>query len=153
MCGRPEGSSEVGCLVASSIILRAPSSCRDAASATVPGGAGGETGPAPWASGCMSVFRADEALPGERVAIDVPTAPGAVSRSSALLTRERILFLLFLLTLPLANPWVRGDGVGYYAYFRSALIDHDLRFENDYLAANQSFVNAHVDSQGRLLPS
>jgi hypothetical protein len=28
---------------------------------------------------------------------------------------ERFLFLLFLLTLPLMNPWVRGDGVGYYA--------------------------------------
>jgi len=27
-----------------------------------------------------------------------------------------ILALLFLLSLPLVNPWVRGDGVGYYAY-------------------------------------
>ncbi len=39
------------------------------------------------------------------------------------------------------NPWVRGDGVGYYAYLRSPLIDHDLRFENDYLAGNESFVH------------
>ncbi len=36
--------------------------------------------------------------------------------------------------------------------FVPALIDHDLRFENDYLAANQSFVISHVDAQGRLLP-
>jgi hypothetical protein len=33
---------------------------------------------------------------------------------------ERPLFLLFLLTLQLMNPWVRGDGVGYYAYARAA---------------------------------
>jgi len=52
----------------------------------------------------------------------------------------------------LVNPWVRGDGVGYYAYLRSALIDHDLRFENDYLAGNESFVLSKVDAQGHLLP-
>ena len=57
-----------------------------------------------------------------------------------------------MLTLPLLNPWVRGDGVGYYAYLRSALIDHDLNFENDYLAGNQSFVMSRVDAQGHLLP-
>jgi len=61
-----------------------------------------------------------------------------------------MLPILFLLTLPLVNPWVRGDGVGYYAYLRSAMIDHDLRFENDYLAGNESFVLSRVDDQGRL---
>jgi len=63
-----------------------------------------------------------------------------------------VLFVLFLLTLPLVNPWVRGDGVGYYAYLRSVLIDHDLRFENDYLGGNESFVLSRVDEHGRLLP-
>lgn len=33
---------------------------------------------------------------------------------------ERFLFLLFLLILPLMNPWVRGAGVGYYAYASKA---------------------------------
>ena len=65
---------------------------------------------------------------------------------------EKVLVLLFVLTLPLSNPWVRGDGVGYYAYLRSALIDHDLNFENDYLAANKSFVQVRFDAQGHLLP-
>jgi hypothetical protein len=64
----------------------------------------------------------------------------------------KLLFVLFLMTLPLANPWVRGDGVGYYSYLRSALIDHDLRFENDYLAGNDSFVQSRVDEHGHLLP-
>jgi len=62
----------------------------------------------------------------------------------------RLLFVLFLFTLPLVNPWVRGDGVGYYSYVRSALIDHDLRFENDFLAGNESFVQSRVDEHGHL---
>lgn len=72
-------------------------------------------------------------------------------------TRVRsYLFLLatvFVVTLPLVNPLVHGDGVGYYAYLHSVLIDHNLRFENEYLAANESFVISRVDERGRLLPS
>jgi hypothetical protein len=67
--------------------------------------------------------------------------------------QEKWFLLLFLLSLPLVNPWVRGDGVGYYAYVRSALIDHDLRFDNDWLAANPSFLASRVDSSGHLLPN
>jgi hypothetical protein len=62
------------------------------------------------------------------------------------------LLVLFLLSLPLVNPWVRGDGVGYYAYVRSMLINRNLHFEADWLAANQSFIQGRVDSTGRLLP-
>jgi len=65
---------------------------------------------------------------------------------------EKVLFLLFVVTMPLVNPWVRGDGVGYYAYVRSLLIDGDLRFENEWLAANPSFVMSRVDEAGRLRP-
>ena len=32
------------------------------------------------------------------------------------------LWLLFLLSLPLANPYVHGDGVGYYAYAQSLVV-------------------------------
>jgi hypothetical protein len=63
-----------------------------------------------------------------------------------------ILVFLFFVTLPFINPWVHGDGVGYYAYLRAPLIQHNLHFENDYLAANESFVISRVDAQGRLLP-
>jgi hypothetical protein len=66
--------------------------------------------------------------------------------------QEKWLLFLFLLSLPLVNPWVRGDGVGYYAYVRSALIDHDIRFEDDWLAANPTFLASRVDSSGHLLP-
>ena len=100
----------------------------------------------------MSGLRTDEAFPGDRIAVDAPLPRVAVSGSWIIAANEKLLFLLFLLTLPLVNPWVRGDGVGYYAYLHSALIDHDLRFENDYLAANQSFLISHVDAQGHLLP-
>src|SRR5579862_1147085 len=101
----------------------------------------------------MSGFRTGEAVRGDRIAVDPPLSRVALSGSRIIAAYQKLLFILFLLTLPLANPWVRGDGVGYYAYLRSALIDHDLRFENDYLGANESFVLYHVDPQGRLLSS
>src|SRR5258708_11492265 len=106
----------------------------------------------PGASGSMSGLQADEALPGDRTAVHAPVSRIAAPGFRFFATNEKLLILLFLLTLPWVNPWVRGDGVGYYAYLRSTLIDHDLRFENDYLAANESFVISRVDAQGRLLP-
>jgi len=63
---------------------------------------------------------------------------------------ERILVLIFLLTLPLCNPWVRGDGVGYYAFARSLLVEHRLDFTNDWLKANTSFRMGHVDPDGQI---
>jgi hypothetical protein len=65
---------------------------------------------------------------------------------------ERILALLFLVTLPLVNPWVRGDGVGYYAFARGLLIEHGLNFEKDWLAANTSFRMGRTDPGGHILP-
>ncbi len=71
----------------------------------------------------------------------------------AKLTRyEAILLILFVLTLPFCNPWVRGDGVGYYAFARSMLIEHRLDFTNDWLKANDSFRMYRVDAAGRVLP-
>ena len=61
---------------------------------------------------------------------------------------ERILLVIFLFTLPLLNPWVRGDGVGYYAYVRAPLIEHDLDFTHDYQWANESFREARCDENG-----
>src|SRR5260370_36555189 len=63
--------------------------------------------------------------------------------------RERPLLLLFLLSLALLNPWVRGDGVGYYAFARAPLIDHSLNFEHDYIAANTAFREARLDEHGQ----
>ena len=100
----------------------------------------------------MNGMRANEALGGDPTAVSRPESRVAALGSRIVASKRKLLFFLFLLTLPLANPWVRGDGVGYYAYLRSALIDHDLRFENDYLQANESFVIAKVDAQGKLLP-
>lgn len=63
---------------------------------------------------------------------------------------EKILILIFVISLPLVNPWVRGDGVGYYAYARALVINHNLRFEQDWLNSNPSFRNSRVDAQGRV---
>ena len=69
------------------------------------------------------------------------------------LTRhEKIFLLLFLLSLPLANPWVRGDGVGYYAYARALVVNGSLRFEADWLRANPSFSFGRVNGQGQIRP-
>ena len=63
------------------------------------------------------------------------------------------LVILWVLSLPLINPWVHGDGVGYYAYAHSLLIDHNLQFEDDWKAGNESFVMGRVGPNGEILPS
>jgi hypothetical protein len=63
---------------------------------------------------------------------------------------EKLLAFLFLLTLPLSNPWVRGDGVGYYAFARSMLIEHRLDFTKDWQSANTSFRMGRTDAQGNV---
>ncbi len=64
----------------------------------------------------------------------------------------KILLIIFMVTLPFVNPWVRGDGVGYYAYVRSLLVEHHLNFENDWRRANLSFRMYSVDAQGHVDP-
>jgi hypothetical protein len=64
---------------------------------------------------------------------------------------DRILLALFLLSLPLCNPWVHGDGVGYYAYARSLLIEHHLNFEKDWTHGNESFEMSRVGPDGKVL--
>jgi len=63
---------------------------------------------------------------------------------------ERFLVLLFFLTLPLSNPWVRGDGVGYYAFGRAMLIDGSLDFTKDWRDANSSFRMGRVGPDGNI---
>jgi hypothetical protein len=65
---------------------------------------------------------------------------------------EILLGVLFLLTLPLSNPWIRGDGVGYYAFARAMLIEHRLDFTKDWQAANTSFRMGHLDADGNINP-
>jgi hypothetical protein len=60
---------------------------------------------------------------------------------------EKALFVLFLLTLPFVHPRVTGDGIGYYAYLRSPLIDHNLRFAKDWDDPSRLltvYLNQHV---------
>ena len=64
----------------------------------------------------------------------------------------RVMLLLLLFSLPLLNPWVRGDGVGYYAFARAPLVQHNLDFTPDYEHANQSFREARLDASGQPKP-
>src|SRR2546430_15715843 len=65
----------------------------------------------------------------------------------------RAFLALFLLSLPLVNPIVHGDGVGYYAYARAPLIQHNLRFEEDWRHANLYFSQMRTLPNGQLSPS
>jgi hypothetical protein len=80
----------------------------------------------------------------------------SVERRGVAVARGRLhLFLLaavFVATLPLVNPLVHGDGVGYYAYLRAPLIQHNLRFEEDWRHANLGFVESRVNSDNQLNP-
>src|SRR5207302_9330701 len=69
-----------------------------------------------------------------------------------LLCAVRLLVAVFVVTLPLSTPLIRGDRLGYYAYARSMLINGDLRFEKDWLVANASFVRGVTDATGRIRP-
>jgi len=57
--------------------------------------------------------------------------------------------VIFLFSGPLINPWVRGDGVGYYAYVRAPLIEHNFDFTHDYQASNPRYLASRLDPQGQ----
>jgi hypothetical protein len=73
-------------------------------------------------------------------------SPAPASRSHK---AERLLLVLWVLSLPLLNPWIRGDGVGYYAFARALLFQHNLDFEKEYQSANTSFREARLDEFGQ----
>ncbi len=75
---------------------------------------------------------------------DFNISPARHSRKS-----ERLLLLFFLFSLPFLNPWVRGDGVGYYAFARAPLIEHSLDFTEDYRHANESFRAPRLDENNQ----
>ena len=53
---------------------------------------------------------------------------------------EAVLAAALLITLPLVNPYLRGEGNGTYAYVRSLVLDRDLRFDNEYRRGDPAFV-------------
>lgn len=64
-----------------------------------------------------------------------------------------VLAGLFVLSLPFVNPYVRGDGNGYYAYLPSTVIDGDLDFENQFRRGDRLFRELYFDETGALRPS
>ncbi|HTU33385.1 MAG TPA: glycosyltransferase family 39 protein [Candidatus Acidoferrum sp.] len=79
------------------------------------------------------------------------TSKQQIARHFWLYRSERWLLAIFILSLPFVNPWVHGDGVGYYAYARSLLIEHRLDFAPDWKHANESFISGREDANGRIL--
>src|SRR3984893_17915532 len=80
----------------------------------------------------------------------IPNPFGSFSKRE--LPYIKILFVCFLLTLPVVNPTVHGDGVGYYAYARALLIQRNLRFEEDWRHGNKFFSTARTQAGEQLRP-
>jgi hypothetical protein len=55
---------------------------------------------------------------------------------------EALLALALLAAVPLANPYLRGEGNGHYAYLRSLAVDGDLDFENEFRRGDPDFVTS-----------
>jgi hypothetical protein len=51
---------------------------------------------------------------------------------------EKLLGVMFLLTLPLLQPWVHGDGRGYYAFARALMFQHNLDFSLDWYKGHET---------------
>ncbi len=60
----------------------------------------------------------------------------------ALLRRIAAGVCAAVLCAALVNPYIRGDGNGYYAYVRSLVIDRDLRFQNEFARGDPAFVRS-----------
>jgi hypothetical protein len=82
-----------------------------------------------------------------------PTSSSSATSRNDSARFRKILLVLFLCSLPLVNPIVHGDGVGYYAYARAPLIQHNLHFEEDWRHANLLFAQERTLPNGQLLPS
>jgi len=64
---------------------------------------------------------------------------------------ERVLIILFALTVPFVHAQVSGDGIGYYAYARSLLIDHNLQFAGDWNDPKNELLYVYLD--GHIIPN
>jgi hypothetical protein len=62
------------------------------------------------------------------------------------------LWLAMAISLAFVNPYVRGDGNGYYAWLVSPVIDRDLDFANQYRHADPLFRGMMFDPSGRPRP-
>lgn len=62
---------------------------------------------------------------------------------------ERVILLCFLAAAPfLLTFWVNGDGIGYAAYLRSAVVDRDLKLSNEF-----DHLSSHIEADASGLPS
>jgi hypothetical protein len=57
---------------------------------------------------------------------------GVLRKGPTISQAEKFLPVLFILTIPLISARVREDGIGYYAYARSLIVDHNLQFQGDW---------------------
>lgn len=49
------------------------------------------------------------------------------------------LLLIYIVTLPLLQPWVNSDGIAYYSQLHSIIINNNLQFENEFQHYQEQF--------------
>ena len=65
----------------------------------------------------------------------------------------KALVAAFIVSLAFVNPYLRGDGNGYYAWLRSPLIDRDVDFTNEYQRADTLFRQGFLAADGGPAPA
>lgn len=96
-------------------------------------------------------------VPGRTAEADVRTTRTSVTAHVCTFRRflgvgGLVLVGLFLVSIPAVTPYLRGDGVGYYAWLRSPAIDGDLNFENEFARGDPAFRAATYTEVGELKP-
>jgi hypothetical protein len=62
---------------------------------------------------------------------------------------EAVILLCFVVAAPfLLTFWVNGDGIGYAAYLRSAVVDRDLKLSDEF-----AHLTSHIEAEATGLPS
>jgi hypothetical protein len=63
-----------------------------------------------------------------------------------------ILIVVYCFSVAFLSPTLRSDGVAYYAYVRSLVIDGDLDFRNEFSVGNPAFLEEYRDEKGTWRP-
>src|ERR1700729_4586406 len=92
-------------------------------------------------------------MAGSTASAKVADSPAGKWKGRKFLRPVPVLIVIFVLSLPIVNPWVRGDGVGYYAYGRALLIEGNLDFQHDWQHANDTFRLDRVSADGKVNPN
>lgn len=74
------------------------------------------------------------------------------TRTASTSAPRRWVYLILLVMVVSVNPYLRGDGVGYYAYLHSPMFDQDFDFRNEFAHADSAQRRNYFLPSGQLRP-